>query len=158
MQTFRYALTLAAVFVTVILSTTHCGSGDVAGLGADDGGAAFEGGDASLSGDARDSGKPPPADAPFACGTSTCRVDQYCVVPCCGGAPPQCNPIEDAGDAGTTCPIGFHLEYCPRLGAQGCMEDPCKPQPPKCIDDPATLTDPGCSPSDSTHSISCVCA
>ena len=81
---------------------------------------------------------PPPADGPFACGKETCGVTQYCIQPCCGGAPPQCIDKPEGG----TCPSGFH-EGCSFGGCSGvecCEADPCTPPPPYCSD----KVEPGC--------------
>src|SRR5205814_9401982 len=40
--------------------------------------------------------------ASSACGTRSCGADEVCIFPCCGGAPPQCQPPPDGG----TCPTG----------------------------------------------------
>src|SRR5438477_5366269 len=45
------------------------------------------------------------ASEPFSCGTSTCGGDEVCVHPCCGGAPPMCEPLDDGG----TCPDGYTI-------------------------------------------------
>jgi hypothetical protein len=101
-----------------------------------------------------DSGGPPPADAPFACGTKTCGPNQYCLQPCCGGPAPQCQPADDAGG----CPAGFHPGVCSGSAGQGCVEDNCIPDPPKCIDDPVK-EGTGCDPVDkSSRILMCQCA
>ncbi len=78
----------------------------------------------------------PPADGPFACGTETCTATEYCIHPCCGGAPPACEPKPDSG----TCPPGSHdgcSQGCSSAG--GCCEaDPCTPPPPYCADQPVS--------------------
>jgi hypothetical protein len=69
---------------------------------------------------------------PFACGTSTCGASEVCMHPCCGGAPPACEPLEDGG----TCPDGYVLSnQCYNFGTggtTGCEPPPCKPPPPYC--------------------------
>jgi hypothetical protein len=69
---------------------------------------------------------------PFACGTSTCGGDQICIHPCCGGAPPACEPLQDGG----TCPAGFTISnQCYNFGTggtTGCEPPPCTPPPPYC--------------------------
>jgi hypothetical protein len=98
---------------------------------------------------------PPPADAPFACGTQTCGVTQYCVEPCCGGAGPQCIPADDAG----ACPAGFHSSSCQSgQGGPSCEEDPCKPPPPFCVDSASDPRASGCQSYDKTRTLSCLCA
>ena len=83
------------------------------------------GGDGSI-----DTGKD--SSEPFACGTSTCSGDQVCIHPCCGGAPPPCEPLEDGG----TCPDGYVLSnQCYNFGTgstTGCAPPPCKPPPDYC--------------------------
>ncbi|MCC6899838.1 MAG: hypothetical protein IT377_12735 [Polyangiaceae bacterium] len=103
------------------------------------GGAAGTGG-TGASGGSAGTGGVPPADGPFACGTTTCSASQYCIHPCCGGAPPMCEPKPEGG----TCPAGYH-DGC-QTGScsspSGCCEmDPCKPAPPYCADQPEA----GCS-------------
>jgi len=76
-----------------------------------------------------DSGTPlpdgavPPADGPFACGTSTCTATQYCVQPCDCGGEQACNPLGDAG----ACPTGQQLQG-------NCCIQPCTNPPPSCQD------------------------
>jgi len=69
---------------------------------------------------------------PFACGASTCDGDQICIHPCCGGAPPPCEPLLDGG----TCPDGYVISnQCYNFGTggtTGCAPPPCKPPPPYC--------------------------
>lgn len=72
---------------------------------------------------------------PTPCGAETCSASQYCVNPCCGGAPPQCIPQSSGG----TCPPGTHLGCT--VNPQGCsdpanccQQDPCTPPPPFCSD------------------------
>jgi len=81
-------------------------------------------------GAAIDTGKD--SSEPFACGTSTCNGDQVCVHPCCGGAPPPCEPLDDGG----TCPDGYVISnQCYNFGTggtTGCVPPPCKPPPDYC--------------------------
>jgi hypothetical protein len=42
----------------------------------------------------------PQADGPIPCGTTTCASDQFCIVPCCGGAPPMCEPPTVSAEGG----------------------------------------------------------
>ncbi|HSO37467.1 MAG TPA: hypothetical protein VLT33_33310 [Labilithrix sp.] len=128
---------------TTAMSVADAGTGDGAT------------GDASASPDGGDGSTPPLADAPFACGTATCRVDQYCLEPCCGGPAPQCQPATDAG----TCPPGTHLGgSCAGRAPDLCQPDPCVPAPPRCVD---SVTGDGpieCRPSGSSRILACVCA
>lgn len=123
------------------------GSGNVSGGGATGGsatgGSATDGsgnasgnaGAGNISGtgavDASNDG-PPPADAPFACGSTTCEPTQFCIHPCCGGPQPLCMPVPDGG----TCPSGWH-SGCSSFGqcsnpSACCEMDPCAPPPPYC--------------------------
>jgi hypothetical protein len=144
-----------------LLSAASCG-GTTSTFTADGGEAGSA--DGSPASDAADSGDSraaiPLADAPFACGSATCRVDQFCIVPCCGGAPPQC--IAGFDDAGT-CPSGFHsipLGSCFLHAEATCEADPCTPQPRFCVDDPASKEVGYCSQDGPTSSrtVSCICA
>lgn len=62
------------------------------------------------------------------CGEQRCGPGQACVLPCCGGAGPQCSPAPDGGCQPPSQPCPF--------GAGGCYE-PCTPPSPTCIDLPA---------------------
>lgn len=69
-----------------------------------------------------------------ACGATTCGAAQYCIFPCCGGAPPSCFQLPD----GVTCPTGTHsgclsTTQC-TSPATCCQPDPCMPGPPHCSD------------------------
>lgn len=71
----------------------------------------------------------------LACGASVCGAGQYCVFPCCGGAPPPCFQAPESGE----CPVGSHVGSC--IGGTGCTPpatccqfDPCIPPPPYCSD------------------------
>jgi hypothetical protein len=68
------------------------------------------------------------------CGATSCGPAQYCVFPCCGGAPPACFQLPD----GSTCPAGSHSgcffgTQCTNP-ATCCQPDPCTPPPPYCSD------------------------
>ena len=95
---------------------------------------------------------PPPADGPFACGNAACAANQYCVQPCCGGPAPQCTPVPDSG----VCPGGTSLGSCPGTGTTGCVEGPCTPAPPYCIDTPTAPA--GCTLEGSSRRFVCACA
>lgn len=86
--------------------------------------------DGGSDGNAADTGKD--SSEPFACGTTTCTGDQICIHPCCGGAPPPCEPLDDGG----TCPDGYVISnQCWNFGSggtTGCVPPPCKPPPPYC--------------------------
>ena len=145
----------------VLADGTHCG------YGCDQGGPAT----ATCSGqrwsvaqlaiscevpDAGDAG-PPPAPAPFACGSTTCGVTQYCVEPCCGGVAPPCLPLPDSGD----CPAGTHPGTCQfGGGGPGCVGNPCTPPPPYCVESPSQAP-PYCDPfpnSSKPRDLACTCA
>ncbi len=83
---------------------------------------------------------------PIACGSTTCQGTDLCVIPCCGGATPLCDPFED--DAGT-CPDGdTPSTQCPNAGTPaGCMPPPCTPAPRFC----APATGGYCNPSNETY-------
>jgi hypothetical protein len=96
---------------------------------------------------------PPPADAPFACGQTTCGVNQYCVMPCCGGAAPLCETsLLDAG----ACPPGFHTAQCQQ--GPGCEANPCTPPAPFCVDAPSDPKASGCGQYDKGRTLTCLCA
>ena len=111
-------------------------AGALAGGALNAGGAAHAaGGAVNAGGAAHVAGAAGAAAAPFACGSVTCGVSQYCVNPCCGGAPPQCIMKPDGG----VCPVGTHAG-CILGGGQCskfndcCQYDPCTPPPPYCAD------------------------
>src|SRR4051812_5765083 len=108
-----FALAALVSLATVALAfTASCGSTGIAPIGN-----SGEGGDGEGGGSRRGSGVeeggagcaspfsglpcqngdggPPPAAAPFACGTGTCGVEQYCLEECCGGVGPLCLPAND---------------------------------------------------------------
>lgn len=72
---------------------------------------------------------------PLPCGGSTCSASQYCVMPCCGGAPPACIPISGDGKcpAGTHGGCTFNSSLC-TSPASCCQYDPCTPPAPFCAD------------------------
>lgn len=78
------------------------------------------------------------SDGGPACGASTCRSDQVCVHPSCGGGtPPTCQEHADGGQ----CPAGW--TYQPNcvggfIGGPGCVPPPCTAPPPFCADVPAS--------------------
>jgi hypothetical protein len=77
-----------------------------------------------------------PPDGPFPCGAETCGATQYCINPCCGGAPLPCF---SAGDGGV-CPEGS-TPGCTFPGGQCsppatcCQPGPCVPPPAYCADE-----------------------
>ena len=86
---------------------------------------------------AREMGPPPRSTgASIACGSNTCSPTQFCVHPCCGGAPPAClpNPNPDGG----TCPHGPCTFVGPNAAcnnlANCCAAAPCTPPAPYCAD------------------------
>lgn len=126
------------------------------GLDASD---ASDAGDAGDAGDASDTSVD--ADGPVPCGTTMCTADEYCVVPCCGGAAPPCLPREPDG----SCPAGTSdTGMC--LDSSECQADPCTPPPPSCY--PRSMcTGDTCPPQDGcgggaydpgTRTYSCICA
>lgn len=76
------------------------------------------------------------------CGTTTCGPTQYCVIPCCGGAPQACVQALDGG----ACPSGtvpgcFSAPSYTCVNAANCCQPaPCTPPPPYCSD----TAPPGC--------------
>jgi len=72
---------------------------------------------------------------PTECGSQTCSASQYCVIPCCGGAPPQCTPKPSGGvcPSGTHSGCSFNTGQCPDL-VNCCQQDPCTPPPRYCSD------------------------
>jgi len=105
------------------------GAAGTGGANAGSGGAAA--GSAGVGGASAGAG----GGGPLACGSQTCGPTQYCVKPCCGGAPPMCVMKPDGG----TCPVGTHAG-CSFPGSQcttpaACCEyDPCTTPPPYCSD------------------------
>jgi hypothetical protein len=79
---------------------------------------------------------PPPADGPFACGTSTCAAAQFCLVPCVDVVfpAPSCAP------AGTICPEGSMATGTSCDGGMMCSFGPAPPQP-SCVDMPPCTPD-----------------
>jgi hypothetical protein len=77
------------------------------------------------------------------CGGVSCRADQVCVHPSCGGGAQVCIPLGDAGQ----CQSGWTMtNQCPTSGGPGCVPPPCDPPPPKCVDIPAACSGaPMCS-------------
>jgi hypothetical protein len=92
------------------------------------------------------------AGGPLACGSITCGAKQYCVQPCCGGAPAVCLPMPDSG----VCPTGTSPGVCAGTGEKGCVGEPCTPPPPYCVDDPNQAN--GCSSLDGSRYLTCLCA
>ncbi|HMR09653.1 MAG TPA: hypothetical protein PKA88_27940 [Polyangiaceae bacterium] len=141
-------LTLACALSLLACSGSGEGSG---GTDSGTGGTASGGTGGGTGGNSSDAAPdaPPPADGPFACGSETCGATQYCIQPCCGGAPPQCIDKPEGG----TCPSGFH-DGCSFGGCSGndcCEADPCTPPPAYCADQP----EPGCSLQDRFCSMQC---
>jgi hypothetical protein len=89
---------------------------------------------------------------PFACGSTQCNANQYCVNPCCGGEAPQCVPAPDSG----VCPAGTTSGTCPGTETPGCISNGCTPPPPYCIDTPNPPG--GCTLKAGTRAYQCVCA
>jgi hypothetical protein len=76
-------------------------------------------------------------DGGHACGSSTCRANQVCVHPSCGGGtPPTC--YSAPGDAGQCPPGSTYQPHCPPNFAPGCLPAPCSAAPPFCADIPAS--------------------
>lgn len=77
------------------------------------------------------------SDGGHTCSSSTCRANQVCVHPSCGGGtPPTC--FSAPGDAGQ-CPQGStYQQHCPPSFNPGCLPTPCSPAPPFCADVPAS--------------------
>ena len=98
MMMARAAPILSVLFCTAVIAA---GGGGCSSSSSD--------ADAGSSDAAADTGVPPPADAPFSCGSMTCGVTQYCVVPCC-------NP--SVSDSGACIPAP---PFCSDVGA------PCSP-------------------------------
>jgi hypothetical protein len=118
--------------------TTSAGAGGTASGGSGLGGGASGGASGGTSGGHAGSssgGSGGEASGPVACDAMTCGPAQYCVIPCCGGAPPACMPKPSAG----SCPAGshdgctFNSSLCPNR-TDCCEQDPCTPPPPYCSD------------------------
>lgn len=132
MKTTSLALGLASLLA---LATAACGGGTLESKDA----SADDAGDASSKDGAVEAG-------PLACGKVICQGTDYCIHPCCGGAPPQCLPLPEDGGA---CPPGFAPANCPN--GPGCQQNPCTPPPPYC----SPKTD-GCMANG--REVTCVCA
>jgi hypothetical protein len=129
------ALWLLSVFFFVACGGDSGGSSGTGGAGGGTGATGGSGGSGAGGGTGASGGSSGTAGTDggsFACGSATCSDDQLCVHPCCGGAPPKCEPKPEGG----TCPAGTHegCSYgCSEPG--GCCEpDPCTPPPPYCVD------------------------
>jgi hypothetical protein len=75
----------------------------------------------------------PPTDAgadaaKFTCGKMSCGDTDLCVHPCCGGAPPLCEPPPGAG-----CAAAGWTPCTQSDGTAGCMPPPCTPPDPYCL-------------------------
>lgn len=131
-------------------STAGAGAGDVGGsagpAGAGSGGSSGGGGVLNQAGAGGTSGAAGHAGAsgantggenggPLPCGGTTCGASQYCVIPCCGGAPPACVPMSSDGNcpAGTHSGCSFNFGQCTSPG-DCCQYDPCIPPAPYCAD------------------------
>jgi hypothetical protein len=90
------------------------------------------------------------ADASGAlCNGATCAAGERCIHPCCGGAPPVCEPVPEAG----TCPEGtIFLASCPPVLTPACQRL-CNQPPSYCS---ATIP-VGCIV-DSRGEVVCQCA
>ncbi len=80
----------------------------------------------------------PDASGPLTCGSDVCGGGEYCIHPCCGGAPPPCIPFDDGG----TCPAGYTPSnqcWGQQTGTSGCQPAPCTPPPPYCAPAPPSF-------------------
>jgi hypothetical protein len=105
--------------------------------------------DASSGGEA----EPPPAPAPFACGSAICTETQYCITPCC-----EPDPYEGPCVAKTngTCPPGYADSPAACAGPSGpCEYVQCTPPPPYCVDDPSQTCASGIVAV--TRNLQCIC-
>jgi hypothetical protein len=144
---------------SLVLAGWLVGCGGSAGSTSSDGAdAGSADGDAAAPSDGQSGGDaPPPADGPFACGAATCSPTQYCVNPCCGGAPLSCDAQEDGG----ACPPGttYNPGACASFpGNRGpCAPPPCTPPSPYCVDSPSQAS--GCfGMPGGGRQLACVCA
>ena len=130
--------------------STDADSGNADGGGTDGRAADSSAGDSALH-EASSDDSATHDGASFACGTAVCPGTDYCVHPCCGGAPPACLPLMDGG----TCPTGTSYRASCGLGAPGpgCMPDPCTPPAPYC----APTNDMCGPPAPGTRDVSCAC-
>jgi len=96
---------------------------------------AATGGNAGASGAGTGGASGGNSGGPVACGGSICGPQQFCVIPCCGGAPPACVPKFGDGSCppGTHAGCTFNLGSCTTPGSC-CQSDPCTPPPPYCSD------------------------
>lgn len=102
----------------------------------------------STDDDGTPSGDGGKADA-GSCGNVTCAPGELCIRPCCGGAPPLCEPATDGG----ACPPGTtYTDFCELTGQAGCQHGPCTPPPPYC----STVIPSGCV--QQNGDVVCTCA
>lgn len=132
-----------AFFAPLAVALAACGGttldvGDASADGATDDGSAKDGSAKDGSTDA----------GPYGCGKEICQGNQFCIHPCCGGAPPQCLPLPADGG---TCPDGFEPANCPN--GPGCQQKPCTPPPPYC----APTKEP-CGMTPNGRDVYCACA
>jgi hypothetical protein len=105
---------------------------------------------------ARDGGDKGTDAGPFACGTSACGENEYCVHPCCGGIRPLCTPLLDDGGCA---PGDTFDEFCPTNGGTngpGCDPAPCVPPAPYCTGTTGGGASCGPPPGDS-RDVYCIC-
>ena len=130
-----------ALFAPALLVVAACGGST---LETSDGGAD---GSADAAKDAPVGDTGPDTSGPYACGKVLCQTGELCVHPCCGGAPPPCEPKEDGG----TCPPGYIAD--PNCGIQGgCRPPPCTPPEPFC-----SQTSTCGPPPPNGRDVSCLC-
>ncbi len=144
---------------STVTSSSEPDAADPSGSGPDAAGAGHDGASRNDGGDREgtDAGLdashlPPPADGPFACGTSTCSAAQFCLVPCVDIVfpPPVCAPTgttcpspSTPGDAG--CDGGTLCDY-PSNPQPSCVDSPpCSPNPGLCDVEGRTYTELGCA-------------
>ena|SRR5688572_5688530 len=104
--------------------------GSSSGSSAADDGSTDDDGATGTNGTSEDTG------SPVACADAMCGPQEVCVLPCCGGAPPACEPLPAGGE----CPKGSTV-VGPEQCAFGCDADmccmpfgDCEPAPPYCAD------------------------
>ena len=134
----RWVLLSPALLLAVACGGTTLESADAGGDGAVDAGK-----DTSPA----DGG--PDTSGTYPCGKLICQTGQLCIHPCCGGAPPMCQPKPDGG----ACPPGTTEDSSCNPSFGVCRPDPCTPPEPYCSPDPQQ-----CGPPPTGRDAYCLCA
>ncbi|MEO7112899.1 MAG: hypothetical protein ABI183_20820 [Polyangiaceae bacterium] len=138
--------------IFVVLLCAGCGGSSTSDLGDQD--AATSSDASSADGSISDASRTSDG-GPFACGSTSCANDAYCIHPCCGGVRPLCVDLDDAG----ACPVGTSNEPSACEGSSAtavCAPGPCIPAPPFCAST-ATCGGESVEPGTDSRNVSCLC-